>query len=214
MGTIVLLLFPSGRRALCEDGGSTRVPNPECCGKPPAAPRGSRDTRGQPRRHSGLPPHIRTSQDGPACPGAGGTEGHQPRADPSTSAFSAAARPDGAPAGLWVAGGTAEARGCLFPIPGQGLCWRGVPCSHLRRCPGAEVGGVVGEFPFALHLEGLRTLPRSPNHLLEGYLEVPSWTTAAVRARLGKLPLHSAQRHRAAQRSPPAPPGCGGIGRR
>lgn len=96
----------------------------------------------------------------------------------------------------------------------QGLCWRGVPCSHLWRCPGAEVGGVVGEFPFALHLEGLRTLPRSPNHLLEGYLEVPSWTTAAVRARLGKLPLHSAQRHRAAQRSPPAPPGCGGIGRR
>lgn len=149
MGTIVLLLFPSGRRALCEDGGSTRVPNPECCGKPPAAPRGSRDTRGQPRRHSGLPPHIRTSQDGPACPGAGGTEGHQPRADPSTSAFSAAARPDGAPAGLWVAGGTAEARGCLFPIPGSPAAGAVLERSALLapvempRCRSGRCGGGI-----------------------------------------------------------------------
>lgn len=76
----------------------------------------------------------------------------------------------------------------------HGLCRRGVPRSPLRRCPGAEVGGVVGEFPFALHLKGQRTLPRSPNLLLEGYLEVPSWTTAAARPKTWKttIPLRSA----------------------
>lgn len=68
---------------------------------------------------------------------------------------------------------------------------------------------VWGGFPFALHLKGLGTLPRSSNIPLE----VLGWTTAAARQDLENYhsaPL-SAGRHRAAQPSPPAPPGCGGM---
>lgn len=163
-------------RGWSEDGGSTMVPNSECCGKPPGVPRSSEDTRGQPRRRSRLLPYVRGSQDPPACTGAGGTAGAQPPAGASTSAFPAAARPDGAPArgcgpGRWDSGGSG---GLSLPLLGtasllaaerHGLSrprrrHPGVPCSYVRGCPGAKVGGGVGGLSLALHLK--RTEDPSP----------------------------------------------------
>lgn len=144
-------------RGWSEDGRSTRVPSSECCGKRPGAPRGSRDTRGQPRRRARLLSHVRTSQDAPACPRAGGTGGTQPRAGPSTCSFSAAARPDGAPAGgcgpgRWDGGGSGAVYSprrdgrrhglspASAPPPGSALLAR----AEVPRCKSERCGG---DFP-------------------------------------------------------------------
>lgn len=117
-------------RGWSQDGGATRVPKPECRRKPPGAPRGSRDMRGQPQGSSGTSEGARTplpvrEQEGPREP--------SPLRAPPLRLLRAGLARRGSRRWLWPGHGgwTAAARGLSLPHTGT--------ADGTGKCGGAPV---------------------------------------------------------------------------